>query len=122
MCVDMADGKKVLIPTQLPWESQGSTLCLSFPLQKGGSRLLMGERLWDVLVDLLPEKSPLLMQCTNAPCPAVSLLPAVNEHTLMTPPCSLGRGSLMFVVERVNLAPSLDVSKAKLDGIWRNLV
>lgn len=58
MCVDMADGRKVLIPTQLLWESQGSALCLSFPIQKGGSRLLMGERLWDVLIDLLPEKSP----------------------------------------------------------------
>lgn len=81
MCVDVADGKKVLMPTQLPWESQGSTLCLSFPIQKGGSRLLMGERLRDVLVDLLPEKSSLLMQRTSAPCPAVSLLTAVNEHS-----------------------------------------
>lgn len=91
----MADGRKVLIPTQLPWESQGSALCLSFPIQKGGSRLLVGERLWDVQIDLLPKKSPLLMQCTNAPFPAVPPFPAVNERTLMTPPCSLGRGSLM---------------------------
>lgn len=118
----MADGKKVLIPTHLPWESQGSTLCLSFPFQKGGNRLLMGERLREVLIDLLPKKSPLLVQCTNAPFPAVSPSPAVNEHTLMTPPCSLGRGSLMCMLERVNLAPSLDVFKAKLDGIWSNLV
>lgn len=54
--------------------------------------LLMGERLWDVLIDLLPEKSPLLMQCTNAPFRAVSPFPAVNEHTLMTPNFSLEGG------------------------------
>lgn len=120
MCVDVADGKKVLIPTHLPWESQGSTLCLSFPIQKGGNRLLMGERLWGVLIVLLPEKSPSLMQCTNALFLAVSPFPAVNEHTLMTPPCSLG--SAVCMLERVNLAPSLEGFKAKLDGIWSNLV
>lgn len=75
----------------------------------------MGGRLWDVLVDLLPEHSPLLMQCTNVPFPAPSPFPAVNERSLTTPPCSLGRGSSMCLLERVNLAPSLEVFKVGCD-------
>lgn len=95
VCVDMAGGKKGLIPTLLLWESQGSALCLSFSMQKGWGKAVGcaagGERLWDVLIDLLPDKNPLLMQCTNGPFPALSPSPAVDEHTL-TPPCSLEGG------------------------------